>query len=116
MNKHTTPFALSALTLALMTAPAMAAETTTASDTESSSMAEMQQRMDAMEARFEAQMNALADELEASRNESTGKKVHFGGYGELHYRNLDDNGDFQGQGDGEAPPLLQFHDFVPSLR
>lgn len=101
MKKHTTTFAVRALTLALMAAPAFAAEP--ASD-ETTSMEEMQQRMDAMEARFEAQLNALADELEASRAESSGKDLHFGGYGEMHYRRLDDN--------GEDVRELDFHRWV----
>ena len=116
MNKHTTPFALSALTLALMTAPAMAAETTSSTDTETSSMAEMQQRMDALEARFEAQINALADELEASRSENTGKQVHFGGYGELHYRNLDDNGEDVRELDFHRWVLFIGYDFSDRMR
>jgi len=45
---------------------------------------------------LENSLNAVADSIEAQAQPSAEKKVHLGGYGEVHYNNLDKNGsDFQ---------------------
>ena len=110
MKTYHSRFTLSALTLAMMSLPVAAAE----QDTQS--LEDMQQRMDAMEARFEQQLNALADELEASRSQSSGKDVHFGGYGEMHYRHLDDNGEDVRELDFHRWVLFIGYDFSERMR
>lgn len=110
MKTYHSRFTLSALTLTMMSLPVAAAE----QDTQS--LEDMQQRMDAMEARFEQQLNALADELEASRSQSSGKDVHFGGYGEMHYRHLDDNGEDVRELDFHRWVLFIGYDFSERMR
>jgi hypothetical protein len=51
------------------------------------------------------QLNALADSVEASASEKSDSKVHIGGYGELHYNNLE-------RPDGSTFEMLDFHRFV----
>lgn len=66
-------------------------------------LADDQERID----RLEQQVEALTDAVESgAAGSSTGSKVHIGGYGELHYNNLENDAT------GDDSKELDFHRFV----
>lgn len=75
----------------------------TESDAEAT-IAELEKRIAELESTMEERLNILADDLDEARNQQAQKDVHFGGYGEMHYRRLDDN--------GEDVRELDFHRWV----
>jgi len=70
---------------------------------ESVSREELEQRISELESMLSSRLDALADAVDA-QSESSGKEVHIGGYGELHYNHLN--------ADGEDQRLLDLHRMV----
>jgi len=67
---------------------------------------------------LEEQVEALAEALENDDSESTSKenRVHIGGYGELHYNNLDQNGEDKRELDLHRMVLFFGYDFNERAR
>lgn len=65
---------------------------------------ELELRIQQLETALDTQVNAIADEVERVAATSSKSRVHIGGYGEMHYNHLDQ--------DGEDIRELDFHRFV----
>ena len=83
---------------------------------DSARVEELEQRISELEASFEERINLLADELENTQQTQTEKRVHFGGYGEMHYRHLDDNGEDIRELDFHRWVFFIGYDFNESMR
>ena len=76
----------------------------------------LEARIDELEKNTEERLNFMADAVEAQVNDSHKSKVHFGGYGELHYSNLDVNGTDYRELDMARFVLFTGYDFNDHIR
>jgi hypothetical protein len=86
----TAPFKRQLLAAALSTCIALPAVAAT-DETDAPTNAELQQRITELEKALDLRFNALADTRE-QKESSSAKQVHIGGYGEMHYANLNTDG------------------------
>lgn len=77
--------------------------------------AELEQKINELEALLDERLGLLADTIEA-RNPSAESRVHIGGYGELHYNNLTANDEDKRQLDLHRMVLFFGYDFSDSVR
>lgn len=84
---------------------ALAAEPVQADD-QQQEIQELKKRIEQLEQQLDTKLNAMADTIEQSQAAaSPANRVHIGGYGEMHYRNLEDES-------GEEYQELDFHRLV----
>lgn len=77
--------------------------------------AELEQKISELELLLDERLGLLADSIEAN-SQSTEKRVHIGGYGELHYNNLTANDEDKRQLDLHRMVLFFGYDFSDSVR
>lgn len=77
--------------------------------------AELEQKISELEALLDERLVLLADSIEMSHQPAE-KRVHIGGYGEMHYNSLTANGDDKRQLDLHRMVLFFGYDFSDSVR
>lgn len=76
----------------------------------------MQGRIDALEQELDQRVEAIADAVESSSTTSNYDKFHLGGYGEMHYNSLDQNGVDKTELDVHRVVLFLGYDFNDKAR
>lgn len=78
---------------------------------------ELKQRIEQLEKQLNQKLNAMADAVEKNQ-QSTGfsNRVHFGGYGEMHYNHLDVDGEDERELDFHRMVLFFGYDFNEKAR
>jgi len=110
----TAPFKRQLLAAALSTCIALPAVAAT-DETDAPTNAELQQRIAELEKALDLRFNALADTLE-QKESSSAKQVHIGGYGEMHYANLNTDGVEERELDFHRMVLFFGYDFNDRIR
>ena len=88
----------------LVAAVPMAGVSTTALADEQQTIQSLEKRIQELENTLNERLEVLADEVEKQQSAAQESKVHIGGYGEMHYNHLDE--------DGEDTRTLDFHRMV----
>lgn len=85
---------------------------------EAETIEQLQHRVDQLEKTLNERVGAIADEVEAQSQASNSNNdaLHIGGYGELHYNNLDADGSETRQLDLHRLVLFVGYDFSDSIR
>jgi hypothetical protein len=109
--------AMTTLSLPIISLPSMADDHGAGTvSKEAETVRRLEQRIQYLEQTMDERLGALADAMEQQQADSPMSKVHFGGYGELNYYNLDVNGTDDRQLDFRRWVLFVGYDFSDSVR
>lgn len=104
------------LLLAIMMAGVSTAAQAAGND-DQPSVQELQQRIQQLENTLNERLSLLADEVEKQQSGSqSASSTHIGGYGEMHYRNLSEDGEDTRSLDFHRLVLFFSHEFSPRAR
>lgn len=106
-----------AMTMAAASTPALAdGHGAHSASTDADTIRRLEQRIQYLEQTMDERLGALADAMEEQQAANPLSKVHFGGYGEFNYHNLDVDGTDDRQLDFRRWVLFVGYDFSDSVR